>query len=41
VWDQLPDKIDFLQHLSLKGGMDMDGWKTASVKRYYAIHFSE
>jgi uncharacterized protein len=41
VWDQLPDKIDFLQHLSLKGGMDMDGWKSAIVKRYYAVHFSE
>jgi AmmeMemoRadiSam system protein A len=41
VWDQLPDKVDFLQHLSLKGGMTVDGWKTATVKRYFAVHFSE
>jgi MEMO1 family protein len=41
VWDQLPDKVQFLEHLSLKGGMPADGWKTASVKRYFAIHFVE
>jgi len=41
VWEQLPDKVDFLQQLSLKGGMVQDGWKTASVKRYRATHFSE
>ena len=41
VWEQLPDKIDFLEHLSMKGGMPIDGWKTASVKRYRAIHFQE
>jgi AmmeMemoRadiSam system protein B/AmmeMemoRadiSam system protein A len=41
VWDQLPDKVEFLEHLSLKGGMPQDGWKSASVKRYRAIHFEE
>jgi uncharacterized protein len=41
VWEQLPDKVQFLEHLSLKGGMPADGWKTASVKRYRAIHFQE
>lgn len=41
VWEQLPDKVQFLQHLSLKGGMPIDGWKTANVKRYRAEHFSE
>ncbi|MCU0608531.1 MAG: AmmeMemoRadiSam system protein B [Chitinispirillaceae bacterium] len=41
VWEQLPDKVDFLEHLSQKGGMPMDGWKTAQVKRYRAEHFSE
>jgi uncharacterized protein len=41
VWEQLPDKIDFLEHLSMKGGMPTDGWKTALVKRYRAIHFQE
>lgn len=33
VWGQLPDKVDFLEHLSMKGGMPADGWKTADVKR--------
>ncbi len=41
VWEQLPDKIRFLEHLSIKGGMPPDGWKTATVKRYRAIHFQE
>ena len=41
VWEQLSDKVDFLEHLSLKGGMPIDGWKTAKVKRYRAIHFQE
>lgn len=41
VWDQLPDKVDFLEHLSMKGGMPEDGWKTADVKRYRAVHFHE
>jgi uncharacterized protein len=41
VWEQLPDKVEFLEHLSMKGGMPSDGWKTAEVKRYRAIHFQE
>jgi|WetSurMetagenome_2_1015567.scaffolds.fasta_scaffold198992_1 uncharacterized protein len=41
VWEELPDKVQFLEHLSRKGGMPSDGWKTASVKRYRAIHFQE
>ena len=41
VWEQLPDKVQFLEHLSMKGGMPADGWKTATVKRYRAIHFQE
>lgn len=41
VWDQLPDKVQFLQRLSVKGGMAADGWKDASVKTYRAIHFEE
>jgi MEMO1 family protein len=41
VWEQLPDKVQFLEHLSRKGGMPPDGWKTANVKRYRAEHFSE
>jgi MEMO1 family protein len=41
VWEQLPDKKAFLEHLSQKGGMPRDGWKTAKVKTYRAVHFSE
>ena len=41
VWEQLPDKVEFLEHLSRKGGMPTDGWKTANVKHYRAEHFSE
>ena len=41
VWGQIPDKVQFLESLSLKGGMPRDGWKTAQVKRYRAEHFSE
>lgn len=41
VWEQLPDKIQFLEHLSIKAGMPRDAWKTANVKTYTAQHFSE
>jgi AmmeMemoRadiSam system protein A len=41
VWEQLPDKTEFLEHLSMKAGMPADGWKTSEVKRYRAIHFQE
>ncbi len=41
VWEQLPDKVLFLEQLSLKGGMPPDGWRTAEVKTYRALHFQE
>lgn len=41
VWEQLPDKVMFLEHLALKGGMQRDGWKTSLVKTYQAEHFQE
>jgi hypothetical protein len=41
VWEQLPDKVEFLEHLSRKGGMAADGWKRATVKTYRAEHFGE
>ncbi|MBD3344543.1 MAG: AmmeMemoRadiSam system protein B [Chitinivibrionales bacterium] len=41
VWEQIPDKKTFLEYLSRKAGMPSDGWKTAEVKRYRAIHFEE
>lgn len=41
VWEQLPDKISFLERLSLKAGMPRDGWKSSQVQIYTAEHFSE
>ncbi|MBD3391603.1 MAG: AmmeMemoRadiSam system protein B [Chitinivibrionales bacterium] len=41
VWDQLPDKVQFLEHLSRKAGLSGDAWKKAEYRRYYAIHFEE
>lgn len=41
VWEQLPDKIQFLQHLSIKAGLPADSWKKASYKVYQAEHFRE
>ena len=42
VWEHFgANKVDFLEELSLKGGLQKDGWKTAIVKRYRAIHFQE
>lgn len=41
VWDQLPDKEQFLSRLAMKGGMPADGWKKAEVLTYQAVHFQE
>lgn len=41
VWEQLPDKKQFLERLSMKAGIPRDGWKTANVRVYTAEHFSE
>ncbi len=41
VWDQLPDKVTFLEHLAIKAGLDRDDWKDAQYKKYQAIHFEE
>ena len=41
VWDQLPDKVEFLEHLSRKAGLGKDDWKSAQYRRYFAIHFEE
>lgn len=41
VWEELPDKVKFLEHLSLKAGLGIDDWKRASYKKYQAIHFEE
>ncbi|GBU20767.1 hypothetical protein R80B4_00652 [Fibrobacteres bacterium R8-0-B4] len=41
VWEQLPDKVMFLEHLSMKAGAGRDDWKRADVWVYRAVHFAE
>jgi AmmeMemoRadiSam system protein A len=43
VWEQLPQKEDFLEHLCLKGGMSRSAWRDSStrVEVYAAEYFSE
>ena len=43
VWEQLPDRGDFLEHLCQKGGMGGGCWKDkdTTVKVYEAEYFSE
>jgi AmmeMemoRadiSam system protein A len=43
VWDQLPQKEEFLNHLCLKAGLDGDEWKkgTLEVSTYQAQAFEE
>jgi hypothetical protein len=41
VWEQLPDKQSFLEHLAMKAGLARDDWKGAEYKKYQAIHFAE
>jgi len=40
VWEQIPDKIDFLEHLSMKAGLNKDDWKTAEYE-YYGVESVE
>ena len=43
VWEQLPDKKEFLRHLCLKAGLDRDAWKheELEVSVYQAQAFEE
>lgn len=43
VWEQLPEKEEFLSHLSMKAGLEPDGWKAKGAKFfvYEAEEFSE
>lgn len=41
VWEDLPDKEEFLGHLSLKAGLSADGWKQAGIYVYHAEVFRE
>lgn len=40
VWEQLPEKNDFLQHLKMKAGLAIDWWdNNAKVSRYETFSF--
>jgi AmmeMemoRadiSam system protein A len=43
VWEQIPDKNEFLTHLCLKAGLDMDAWKKEKleVSTYQVQAFEE
>ena len=43
VWEQLPDKVEFLNHLSAKAGCASDAWRgpEVSVSTYRAEAFAE
>ncbi|MGA3266002.1 MAG: AmmeMemoRadiSam system protein B [Verrucomicrobiota bacterium] len=43
VWDQIPDKVEFLNQLSEKAGCDSSAWrgKDASVSTYHVETFEE
>ncbi len=41
VWEQLPEKTSFLEHLAQKAGLAADAWKTADYQLYQALHFEE
>jgi AmmeMemoRadiSam system protein A len=43
VWEQLPDKKEFLRHLCSKAGLDLDAWKTETleVSTYQVQAFEE
>lgn len=34
VWEQISDKKEFLEQLSLKAGLNKDAWKTAKISFY-------
>lgn len=43
VWEEIPDKIEFLTHLSIKAGLGPNGWKEKGTRFfiYEAEEFSE
>lgn len=41
VWEQIPDKKDFLEQLSLKAGLSRDAWKTADIWVYEVEKINE
>jgi len=40
VWEQIPDKTEFLEQLSLKAGLNKDAWKTAEIL-FYTVRAEE
>lgn len=40
VWEQIPDKKQFLEHLSIKAGLNKDDWKNAEFL-YYSVEKEE
>ena len=36
VWEQIPNKKEFLEHLSMKAGLNKDAWKDAEIWYYTA-----
>lgn len=41
VWIELPDKLQFLEQLSLKAGLRKDDWKFANYKYYTVKKYTE
>ena len=42
VWEEIPDKIDFLECLSRKAGLDKNAWKQPSTELwYYTVEVEE
>jgi|YelNatPaOPRAMG01_1025707.scaffolds.fasta_scaffold24494_5 AmmeMemoRadiSam system protein A len=43
VWEEIPDKNEFLRHLSIKAGLGPDGWRRSGTRFfiYETIEFSE
>lgn len=40
VWEQLPDKKDFINHLKMKAGLNTDWWENdVKISRYEATKF--
>jgi AmmeMemoRadiSam system protein A len=37
VWEQIPDKINFLEQLSIKAGLNRNAWKNAEMWYYTVI----
>jgi len=37
VWEQIPDKIEFLESLSVKAGLNRNSWKSGELWSYSVI----